>query len=267
MQKLSGIFHLTLNLHKMLIGDEITLALTLKIGSSTLIDITKLPYSQSVLQTRANAVQTLMGSRVNLVQPTLTKQEQQALSDLSFALTSDANEISRQANEKAAGNKVTYETIITGIGLHPSSPHAKHSRIFEVRPAGKGAIHIILPEEKQFGTPVYLFLKGYTTAEGVLSANFDPIFPLPHTEIFVDGLKSGNILCVEYAALIIPPHKKTTPASGSSSATPLTKTAINTGSTPQKMVTLLPVNKQGKVTITEGVNYFHFSDPIYIIVP
>ncbi len=266
MQKLSGIFHLVLNLHKMLIGEEITLALGIKIGSDPQVNMTLLPYSQTVVQQRATTVQTLLGNRINLVNPMLTKQEQQAVSDLSFALISDANEISRQANEIAKGNKLTYETIINRIGLHPKGDKAKHVRIFEVRPAGKGAVHIILPDESQFGSTVYIILKGISTQEGLLPP-WDEKIALPHTEIFIDGLKSGSILCVEYAVLIVPAHRKKTPASGGSSATSLEKTAINTGSTPQKMVTIYPVNKAGKVQITQGVNYYHFSDPIFIIVP
>jgi hypothetical protein len=266
MKKLTNIFHVILNLHKMLIGEEITFSLGLNIGSDPQVNMSLLPYSQTVVKQRANAVQTLMGSRVTMAQITLTKQEQKALSDLSFALISDANEIVRQANEIAAGNRVIFETIVNRIGLHPSNPKAKHVRIFEVRPAGKGAVHIILPEEKQFGKPTYVIQKGITTQEGLLPT-WDQILPLGNPEIFVDGLKSGSILCVEYAVLIIPSHKKKAPATGGSSATPTAKVAVNTGSTPQKMVTIYPVNKAGKVQITQGVNYYHFSDPIYIIVP
>jgi len=266
MRKLTGIFHIVLNIHRITIGEEITLAMGLSLGSDPDVNMSLLPYSQTVVQTRATALQTLLGSRVTDPHPALTKQEQQALNDLSFALISDANEIARQANEVAKGDRVKFETIVNRIGLHPKKSQAKHIRIFEVRPAGKGSVHIILPDEKQFGNPTYIIQHGITTQEGLLPNTWNEKLPLGNAEAFIEGMQSGSILAIRYAVWVIPSHKKTG-STGKTLIAPTSKTAVDTGATPQKMVTLLPTNKQGKIAITYGVNYYHFSDAIYVIVP
>ncbi|MHB8261400.1 MAG: hypothetical protein ACYDCN_15725 [Bacteroidia bacterium] len=266
MKKLSGIFHIALNLHRLTIGEEITFGTGLTLGSDPQVDMTKLPYSQTEMQRRANVLQTLLGNRVTDSHPTLTKQEQKALSDLSFAIIEDAREIVRQANEVAAGNRQLFETIITRIGLHPSKLFAKHVRIFEVRPNGKGGAHVIFPAEEGFKNIIRTIQVGETTAEGILATTwlFDKV-PIPAAEVFLNGLQSGKWICIRYAVWVVPPHKK--PGTTTTGGANTQRLAQNIGNTPHKMLTILPTDKHGKIVLTQGVDYYHFSDAIYIIAP
>ncbi|MHB8259889.1 MAG: hypothetical protein ACYDEC_06430, partial [Bacteroidia bacterium] len=165
------------------------------------------------------------------------------------------------ANKKAKGDRAVFDLVVNRIGFHPAAAHGKHVRIFEVRSVGKGMWHIIAPVEKGMGSVTYTFQLGITTAIGVLPAVFNIEVSLGNPEFFIDGLPLGKIFAIQYAATIIPSHKKTSAATG-----PNTQRTATQTSGLHNMVTLLPVNKQGKLQLTYGVPFIKFSHPIYMAV-
>lgn len=259
MKKTSGYFQLALNLHLYTIGEEVELALGLNYATDP--QVMGVPVTQMALQALANTVKADLGTRLTDPHPTLTATEQQHVDALSRALLGVASDISRQANGFALGNRAIYNTILRRIGFTPAKPHAKHVRVFTIKTTAKGTIEIIVPAEKGLGRAVYYFEYGLTTAEHVLPTTFEKPIPLPVTEFYVTGITSGSIVAVHYAVLVVPPHRAKTPSTPSSTAKSIAP--INT---PNKMITVLPVNAKGRVSIVHRSTFFTFSDVIYIIV-
>jgi hypothetical protein len=82
----------------------------------------------------------------------------------------------------------------------------------------------------------------------------------------MSGLPSGAVVALRYAVTIIPSHHKQSPATGTTGGSATQKTLTQTAAL-NKMVTVLPVNKQGKVQLVHGVPFINFSDAIYVVVP
>lgn len=259
MKKTSGYFHLALNLQLHTIGEECDLAFGLNYATDP--QVTGVPVTQAALQALANTVRLDLGSRLTDPHPTLTKTEQLHVDALSRALLGVASDISRQANNFALGNRAIYETILRRIGFTPSKPHAKHVRVFTIKTTAKGTIEIIVPAEKGLGRVVYYFEYGLTAAEHVLPTTWEKPIPLPITGFYVTGIASGAIVAVHYAVIVVPPHRAKTPSAPASSSKTVAPIA-----TPNKMISILPVNAKGKVTIVHRSSFITFSDVIYIIV-
>jgi hypothetical protein len=259
MKKTSGYFHLALNLHLMNIGEECDLIMGLDYATNT--QIVNVPLSQSALQALATTVRGDLGSRVTDPHPTLTKLEQQHVDAMTRALLGVTSDIVRQANNIALGNRTVFETLLRGIGLHPAQLKAKHPRIFATKSTAKGTIEVLVPVEKGLGKPIYYYEYGITTAEHVLPATWEKPIPLPVTEFFLSGIPSGSIVAVHYAVLVVPPHRAKTSTTAASSSKSILPPA-----TPNKMVTVLPVNAKGKISLVHRTAFFTFSDVIYVIV-
>lgn len=266
MKKTSGYFHIVLNLSKMNIAAEVNLALGLNYSSDP--DYTSPSIPQATLKALATTVQTELGTRLTSPDPVLTNTEKIDVDALTRAIFIVKGEVEIVANKKAMGNRAIFDKIINRIGLHGGKAHpGQHIHIFETRNAGKGMIEILTPVERKLGNATYLMRYGITTSLGVLPAAWEPLIPLGNPDVFVGGLPSASIIAVEYAIVIIPPHKKTGGGTGSGTGTTISgpstqKVAANKN----KMVSILPVNSKGKVVITHGTAFYFFSDPIYIVV-
>jgi len=113
-----------------------------------------------------------------------------------------------------------------------------------------------------WGILTYIFQYGITTAFNVLPTVWQQSIPLSTSELFISGLPVGAVLAIQYAVIIVPSHKKTTAATG---GLPTARTATQVSAL-NKMTTVLPVNKKGKVQLVHGVSFYHFSDAIYKVV-
>ena len=125
----------------------------------------------------------------------------------------------------------------------PQGDKAQHQRIFEFLPADNGSFHARVHSEGRDIT--YVFQYGITTAKDVLPATWSDRIPLSLVELIVTGFKSGDIVGVRYAAVM---H----------------------GQAPighNRVLNYPPVNSKGKVTLTNGVDFLHFSDVIYTSIP
>lgn len=258
MKKTSGYFHLALNLHLLTISEECDLVMGLNYATDP--QIANVPVTQAALQALATTVRNDLGARATTPHPALTATEQQDVDKLTRGLLGATSDIVRQANNFALGNRVIFNNILTRIGLHPQQQKTTHSRIFESKSPSKGMIEIIVPSEgkKGLGSPTYLFEFGIVTAEGLIPT-WQPIVPLSVAELYLSGIISGSIVAVRYAVLLVPPHKKT------STSTAVAKTLAKP-STPNKMLTILPVNTKGKVVLVYGTAFYTFSDVIYVTV-
>jgi hypothetical protein len=259
MKKTSGYFHIVLALAKMSIANLINLAFGLIYDTDP--DYTVHSYTQAQLRALATTVQNELGSRVTDPHPTLTHQEQIDVLALTQAILAIKSEVTVAANKKAQGNRATFEIVVNRIGLHPAKAHATHVRIFEEKVAGKGMLEFIGPIEKGLGMPTYTFEYGIAPSFGVLPTVWQPQIALHSSELYMTGLPSGSVVALRYAVTIIPSHHKKTASTGAATQKTVTQTAAL-----NKMVRLLPVNKQGNVQLVHGVAYTHFSDAVYIVV-
>ena len=264
MKKTVGYYHIVLALTKMSIADLINLAFGLIYDTDP--DYTVHSYTQAQLRALATLVQTELGSRITHPHPTLTHQEQIDLLALTQALLAIKSEVTVAANKKAQGNRATFEIVVNRIGLHPAKAHAKHVRIFEEKAVGKGMLEFIGPVEKGLGTPTYIFEYGIAPSFGVLPTVWLPLIAIHSPELFMSGLPSGAVVALRYAVTIVPSHRKKPANTGTTGGTSTQKTVTQAAAL-NKMVSVLPVNKQGKVQLVHGVPYVYFSDAVYIVVP
>lgn len=259
MKKLVGYFHIVLNLIKMSIADEVTLAST-GLNYTTDPDYTNPSITQTQLQGMAATVQTDLGTRLTSPNPHLTASEQKDVDALSRAVMTVRAEVEIVANRVAQGDRAVFETIVRRIGFHPAKVHAKHMRIVAFMPGEKGSFHFIVPGESK--KVIYIYQVGVTAAEGTAPTQWQTV-PLDRAELLMTGFTSGTIIGLHYAVQQSPsPRKAKTPG-----ATDTSKIAIGKTTTPSGVLTILPVNKQGKVVITQGVNYWHFSNIMYFRIP
>jgi len=260
MKKLLGYFHIVLNLHKMSISDEVVLALT-GLNYATDPDYTDPTITQPQLQALATTVQNDLGSRITSASLQLTEQEQIDVDALSRAIITVKSEVEVVANKKAGGNRAVFETIVRRIGLHPSQPQAKHVRIVGFMHSEKGGFHFIVPSEGK--DVIYIYEFGFTTAENVLPAEWLPVIPLDLAELIMIGFTSGDIIAMHYAVQKSPPRVKAKTAVAADTA----KTDIAKTTKPSGVLTMLPVNNKGKVILTYGATYWHFSNVMYFRIP
>ena len=250
MKKLISYYHLVLNLHKMTINEEVILGLGIRLTGDP--DATAPPYTQVQLQTLGTTVQTDLGNRITDPHVTLTDQEQIDVDALSRALIAVKNYVEQVANAKAKGNRAVFDTIANRIGITSKQPHKQHPRVFESLTAEAGSFHVRVPSEGTKGQGItYYFDYGITTAKNVMPAIWQKSIALPVTELIVTGLPSGTIIGLRYAALLHPQHTTKSDAK----ALPASNVSV-----------AVPVNKAGKVSLTHGIDFLHYSDIIYITI-
>jgi hypothetical protein len=258
MKKLVSYFHITLNLVKMSIADEVNLALALLYDTDP--DYTVHSYTQAQLHALANTVQTELGTRITLPNPTLTHQQQLDVNALSVALTTVKSEVIVAANKKAVGNRAAFEVVANRIGFKSTKAATKHIRIVEFLPAEKTFFHFIVPGEGNGVT--FIYEVGITPTMDVAPLNFQTV-PLDHAELIMGGYASGTIVGVKYAVQKSPSHIKPKTTSTTTTA----RTVVSGTTAPSGVLTILPVNSKGKVTLMQGVNYWHFSNVMYFRIP
>jgi len=220
------------------------------------VDIITVTYTDIEIQAMANKVLAEVGNRRNDPHPALTKQEQQDFDTLCRAIVAVKGDVEQQANKKANGNRTIFETIVRRVGFLPKGIGKKHQRVFESKTSEKGSFHVGVPSEGRNCT--YVFQYGITPTVGVMPLTWSDFIPIPTTELIVNGLKSGDIVGVNYAVVMHPTLSKkaiTEPAQ------------VNPVSAKSKVVSSLPINKFGKISITHNVSLLNFSDVIYIIIP
>jgi hypothetical protein len=219
-------------------------------------DVTAPSYTDAQIQTLANTVQSEIGSRASDPRPSLTKQEQQDVDTLCRAIMAVKSDVEKVANLKAQGNRSIFEKIVRRTGFVPKDVYKKHSRVFESKPTGKGSFHVWVPSA---GKGVnYYYQYGIAPSDGVPPAQWENSLPLSTTELIVNGLKSGILVAVRYAALMHPRHTKKTTGK---IVEPETNGAVS------KVLNIPTVNNKGKVTYTHGTDFLHYSDIIYILIP
>ena len=254
MKKLMNYFHIVLNFGKMTVSEIIGFAVGIKTTGDP--DVTTVTYTDIAIQAMANKVLTEVGSRNTDPHPSLTKQEQQDFDLLCRAIVAVKGDVEQQANKKANGNRAIFETIVRRVGFVPKGISKKHQRVFESKTSEKGSFHVSVPSEGRSCT--YIFQYGITPTTGVLPLTWSDFIPIPTTELIVSGLQSGSIVGVNYAVVMHPTLSKkaiTTPAQ------------VDPVSAKSKVVSSLPINKFGKISITHNVSLLNFSDVIYIVIP
>ena len=128
--------------------------------------------------------------------------------------------------------------------------------MFESKTSEKGSFHVSVPSEGRSCT--YVFQYGITPTTGVLPLTWSDLVPIPTTELIVNGLQSGSIVGVKYAVITHPVLSKKA----------LTASApVDPVSAKSKVVSSLPINKFGKISISHSVSLLNYSDAIYIIIP
>jgi hypothetical protein len=259
MKKTVGYYHIVLNLIKMSISEEVTLAST-GLTYATDPDYTNPFITEPQLQALAATVQHDLGTRINAPNPQLTATEQQDVNALSRAIMTVRGEVELVANRVAQGDRAVFETIVRRIGFHPSKVRTKHVRIVAFLPSEKGNFHFIVPAESK--DVIYIYQFGATTAEGTAPAQWQTV-PLDRTELIMGGFASGAIIGLRYAVQKTPSHLKPK----TSLTTDASKIVATKTTAPSGVLTVLSVNKTGKVTMMQGVNYWHFSDIMYFRIP
>jgi len=259
MKKLISYFRITLGLNHMTISEEVTLGIT-GLNYDADPDYTDPSVTQAQLKVLAETVQTDLGSRINSPTIVLTAKEQKDVDALSRGIVTVKSEVEIVGNNKAQGNRAIFEQIARRIGFHPSAPHGKHVRIAEFLPSEKGFFHFRVPSE---GTKIiYNFKYGIVIKEGDQPAIWI-LVPLDVADIIMGGFPSGTIIAMYYAAQKTPSTRKpVTPAAVSTE-----KVASKKITTPSGVLTILPANKHGKVTLMHGVEYLHYSDIFYYQIP
>jgi len=249
MKKLIGYFHIVLNLVRMTIAELVAFANGLKTTGDP--DATTPPYTDAQIQALTATVQTDLGARVTDPNPKLTALEQQHVDALSRALIANKNYVEMVANKKAAGNRSVFDQICKRIGFLTKKIHSMHQRTFESLRAEPGSFHVRIPAESK-GHITNVFEYGVATAKDVIPATWEKQIALPVTELIVTGLPSGTIIGIRYAVVLPPSHTGKTEVK----IAPLSKVA-----------SVLPINKNRKVSIAHRSEYLHFSDVLYIVIP
>jgi hypothetical protein len=125
----------------------------------------------------------------------------------------------------------------------------------------KGGFHFIVPSEGR--DVIYIYEFGFTTAENVLPTEWLPVIPLDLAELIMIGFRSGDIIAMHYAVQKSPSRKKPKTAVAADAVNAdVAKTIIPSG-----VLAMLPVNNKGKVVLTYGANYWHFSNVMYFRIP
>ncbi len=254
MKKLVGYFHIALNLQRITLDEEVTLALGIKLANDP--DATSPPFTQAQLQTLAATVQTDLGGHPTGRTPTLTAKQQQDVNALTRALVADKGYVETVANAKAQGVRAVFDEVVSRIGFVGKKLPSTHQRVFESLAAAPQSFHVRVPSQAPRGL-TYVYRYGITTAAGVLPTTWQPDIALSVTELCVTGIPSTSVVAVEYAVVLLPPHNTT-------AASPKRTAAI---ASPSKFVAVPPVNKAGKVTLVHGTSYVRWSDAIYIVIP
>jgi hypothetical protein len=110
---------------------------------------------------------------------------------------------------------------------------------------------------------IYIYEFGFTTAENIMPANWLPVIPLDLAELIMIGFKSGDIIAMHYAVQKSPSRKKPKTAVTANTV----KTDVDKTIKPSGVLNILPVNNKGKVVLTYGATYWHFSNVMYFRIP
>jgi len=234
-------FHIVLNLGKKTVNELISLAY----GIKTTGDVTVITarYSDVLIQAQAAIVQGMIGTRGSDPHPSLTSAEQTEVNKLSSMIIGVKGDVEFYGNKFAAGNRTLFDTIAHRTGFVPQGDRAHQQRIFEFLAADNGSFHCRVPSEGDNIT--YVFQYGNSTAKDVLPLAWSDRIALSLVELIVAGFTSGDIVGVRYAAVM---H----------------------GHEPighNRVLNYPPMNSKGKVSLTKGVDFLHFSDVIYTSIP
>jgi len=234
-------FHIVLNLGKKTVSELISLAYGIKTTGDA--DVTTHRYADAAIQAQAAIVQVMIGTRGSDPHPSLTSAEQTEVNKLSSMIIAAKGDVEFWGNKVANGNRTLFDTIAHRTGFVPQGEAAHQQRIFEFLPADNGSFHARVGSEGRDITYVYQY--GITTAKDVLPTVWSERIALPFVELIVTGFASGAIVGVRYAAIM---H----------------------GHEPighNRVLNYPPLNAKGKVTLTHGVDFLHFSDVIYTSIP
>jgi len=241
MKNVVSYFHIVLNLGKKTVHELISLAYGIKTTGDA--DVTTHRYTDAEIQAQAAIVQGEIGTRASDPHPALTLAEQTEVNKLSNMIIAAKGDVEFWGNKVANGNRVAFDTIAHRTGLVPQGEKAQHARIFEFLPADIGSFYARVHSEGRDIT--YIFQYGITSAKDVLPTTFSDRIALPFVELIVTGFASGTIVGVRYAAIM---HGNA----------PLVH---------DRALNYPPLNAKGKVTLTHGVDFLHFSDVIYTTIP
>jgi hypothetical protein len=241
MKNVVSSFHIVLNLGKKTVSELISLAYEIKTTGDA--DVTTHRYTDAELQAQAAIVQGMIGTRGSDPHPALTKAEQTEVNKLSGMIIAVKGDVEFWGNKVANGNRAIFDTIAHRTGFVPQDTHAHQQRIFEFLPSDNGSFHCRVHSEGVSITYVYQY--GITPAKDVLPAIWSDRIALSLVELIVGGFKSGDIVGVRYAA-VMHGHE------------PIVH---------NRVLNYPPVNSKGKVSLTNGVDFLHFSDVIYVAIP
>jgi hypothetical protein len=241
MRNVVSMFHIVLNLGKKTVSEIISLAYGIKTTGDP--DVTTVRYTDAEIQAQAAVVQGMVGTRASDPHPALTNTEQTEVNKLTAMIIAVKGDVEFYGNKVAAGNRAAFDTIAHRTGFVPQGASAHQQRIFEFLPSENGSFHSRVHSEGQNITYVYQY--GITPAKDVLPAIWGDRIALSLVELIVAGFTSGTIIGVRYAAVM---H---------GNEPPIHNRALN----------YPPVNSKGKVSLTNGVDFMHFSDVIYFAIP
>jgi len=151
MNKTTGYYHIVLGLAKLTILEEVNLALGLVYATDPVYITPSI--TQVALRALATTVQSDLGTRITLPNPTLTITEKQDVDALSRGLLTVKSEVEVAVNKHALGNRNLFDIVVNRIGFNSAKAHASHVRIFESKSVGIGMIQIIAPVEHGLGHP------------------------------------------------------------------------------------------------------------------
>jgi len=233
----------------MTIAELVTFASGLKTTGDP--DATTPPFTDAQVQALSATVQTDIGTRITDPNPKLTALQQQHVDALSRAIIANKNYVEMMANKKAAGNRAVFDQICKRIGFATKKETTRHQRVFESLRSEPGSVHVRIPSECR-GHITNVFEYGLTTTKGVIPASWEKSIPLPVTELIITGLSSGTIVGFRYAVILPPSHTNKT----DTKVAPISKVA-----------NALPINANGKISLTYKSDFLHYSDVMYIVVP
>ena len=256
MKKLLSYFHIVLNLNRLTISEEISLAYDFNTTGNT--QLPNMPHSDSDLQAQAQIVQNEIGTRASDPHPALTKQEQKDVDKLSRMIVANTLYIETVSNDLAQGDRVTFEGFVRDTGLTPKAPAKKYQKVAESVPSEAGSFHFRVPAEGKSGM-TYYFEYGIVAHKGVMptQAQLEKAIAMPVTEVIVNGFYRDCWVAIHYTAIKHPKHTKKT-------ASKIKEPDSNRAAS--KVLTIPTINTKGKIVITHRSPYLQFSDWIYIHV-
>lgn len=252
--KKSNYFRIKLPLSKMTPDEVCDLGSGMKVDGDSVVTV--VTYDDTTRKAAVKLVRDDIDLRVTIPSKTLTKTEQQHLNDLAVIMETTKNEAEVQANKFAAGNRVLFDQVVTRVGLMPRAQAAAHEKGFMFKKADANSFHVVAPAPEKGRYTAY-FLYGFTTAVGTPPPTFEPQVALPVCELITGGIPNGTIVGLMYAVLIHPKHTKKT---ASKIKQPDNVTPVG------KALNVPTVNNKGKIVITHGVPFLHWSDIIYYTV-